>query len=99
MSGDRIFARIVYIDKFGNIMSNVTKDFLFAALTSSGHETFKAEINGKEITDFFETYARAGSGPFMLFGSHENLEIAVNQGSAAELLNARIGREIGIFFY
>jgi len=97
-TGEKITARIVYIDKFGNIMSNVTKDFLFAALKDSGHEAFKAEINGSEITDFFETYARAGSGPFMLIGSHENLEIAVNQGSAADLLNARIGQEIEIIF-
>jgi hypothetical protein len=98
-SGNEITASIVYIDKFGNIISNVTRDFLFAALAGSGHETFKAEINGREITEFFGTYARAGPGPFMLIGSHGNLEIAVNQDSAATLLNARIGREIGIIFY
>ncbi|MFC2155985.1 S-adenosyl-l-methionine hydroxide adenosyltransferase family protein [Acidobacteriota bacterium] len=97
-SGEKITARVVYIDKFGNIMTNVTRDFLFAALRDSGHEAFKTEINGSEIAEYCETYARAGSGPFMLIGSHENLEIAVNQDSAADLLNVRIGQEIGIIF-
>lgn len=97
-SGNTIAARVAYIDKFGNIMTNVTKDFLFAALEESGLTEFKAEINGKEIDGFFETYARAGPGPFMLIGSHDNLEIAVNQNSAASLLDARVGQRVLITF-
>jgi len=94
----QIAGKIVYIDKFGNIMSNISSDFLFSSLTNSGHKTFKAEINGRDITDFFTTYARAGAGPFMLIGSHGNLEIAVNQDSAAHLLDARIGQDMVIKF-
>jgi S-adenosylmethionine hydrolase len=91
-----IAARVVYIDKFGNIMTNVSRDFLFAALKESGLEGFKAELEGKEISGFYITYAEAGTGPFMLIGSHENLEIAINQGSAAAFFDARIGQPVYI---
>jgi len=93
-----IAARIVYIDKFGNIITNVPRHFLFAALGESGLKEFKAELNGKEIAGFYSTYAEAGKEPFMLIGSHENVEIAVDQGSAASLLDARIGQPIRITF-
>ena len=79
-------------------MTNVTEDFLFAALEESGLTHFKAEINGSEIRGFFETYARAGSDPFMLIGSHGNIEIAINRDSAASLFRAKIGQKIHITF-
>jgi S-adenosylmethionine hydrolase len=93
-----IKARIVYIDKFGNIMTNVSEHFLFDALETSGFSKFKTVLNNKEIKHFHETYGQAGAGPFMLIGSHQNLEIAVNQDSAASVLDAKIGREVIIEF-
>lgn len=96
--GNEIAAKVAYIDKFGNIMTNVAQDFLFAALDESGQEGFKAELGGKEIRAFFDTYALAGSEPFMLIGSHQNLEIALNRDSAAAHLGARIGQEVRITF-
>lgn len=94
-----IEARIVYIDKFGNLMTNVTEAFLFDALERSGLSKFKAEFSGKEIIGFFETYGCAGTGLFMLIGSHQNLEIAINQDSAASALDAQIGQKVLIKFY
>ena len=97
-STDGIEARIVYIDKFGNLMTNVIETFLFDALEKSGLSTFKVELNGREIKAFYETYSRAGTGPFMLIGSHQNLEIAIDQDSAASALDAQIGQKILIKF-
>jgi hypothetical protein len=94
-----IEAAIVYIDKFGNLMTNVTADFLFESLETSGRETFKALLNSHVIEKFYDTYGQAGTGPFMLIGSHRNLEIAVNQASAAAALNARIGNKVILQFY
>jgi S-adenosylmethionine hydrolase len=93
-----IEARIVYIDKFGNLMTNVTETLLFEALEKSGLSRFKVELNSKEIKAFYDTYGHAGTEPFMLIGSHQNLEIAINQDSAASALGARIGQKILIKF-
>lgn len=100
-SNRTINARIVYIDKFGNIMTNVTKEFLFDALKETGLSKFKVELNGREIDRFHDTYAYAGSDsiPFMLIGSHQNLEIAMNMQSAAVYLDAVIGQKVTIIFY
>jgi S-adenosylmethionine hydrolase len=100
-SGNTIEARVVYIDKFGNIMTNVTKEFLFDALDKSGLSKFKVEFKGKEIDMYFDTYAYAGSGssPFMLIGSHGNLEIAMNMQSAASALDAVVGQKLPVNFY
>lgn len=93
-----IEARIVYIDKFGNIMTNVSEDFLFDALETSGFSKFKTVLNNREIKNFHETYGQAGAGPFLLIGSHQNLEIAINQGSAASVLEVEIGQKVVIEF-
>lgn len=95
-----ITARVVYIDKFGNVMTNVTKEFLFNTLKESGLSKFKVEFNGRKIDKYYDTYAYAGSAsvPFMLIGSHQNLEIAMNMESAASALGADIGQEIMIKF-
>jgi S-adenosylmethionine hydrolase len=98
-SKDGIEAKIVYIDKFGNLMTHVTETFLLDALEKSGMSTFKVEFNGREIKEFYETYGRAETGPFMLIGSHQNLEIAINQASAASALDAQIGQKVLIKFY
>ena len=94
-----IEARIVYIDKFGNLMTNVTETFLFEALEKSGLSTFKAAFNNREIKDFYDIYGHAGTEPFMLIGSHQNLEIAINQDSAASALDVKIGQKVLIKFF
>lgn len=92
----RIEGIIVYIDKFGNLMTNITAEFLFENLGKSGCKTFDVQLNNHTVERFYDTYGQSGSGPFMLIGSHRNLEIAVNQASAAAALNARIGEKIVI---
>ncbi|MCI0470102.1 MAG: SAM-dependent chlorinase/fluorinase [Candidatus Aminicenantes bacterium] len=97
--GDIIEGRIAYIDKFGNIITNVTADFLFTALKESRKKNFKTIIKDKEITGFFKTYAESGCEPFMLIGSHDNLEIAINRNSAASCFDAFISQPLTIEFF
>lgn len=98
-SGKSIIARVVYIDKFGNIITNVSEGFLSAALVESRSSHFKTVLPDREVLALHETYAQAKREPFMLIGSHHNLEIAFNQGSAAALLHVRLGQQIKIQFY
>jgi len=96
-----IDARIVYIDKFGNIMTNVAKEFLLEMMKENRFSDFKIILNNQEINKFYNTYGLADSKsePFMLFGSHQNLEIAMNMNSASSRLNASIGQQLIIKFY
>ncbi len=99
--GDAISGRIVYIDKFGNCITNIPKDLLFFHLSTGHFRIFSAIVNSYKITRFLETYGRGGRGdryPFMVIGSHQNLEIAVREESAAEYLDISVGQEIVVKF-
>lgn len=98
-----IDGRIIYIDKFGNIMTNISREYLLDAQEASGKTNYKATVGGTEITGRYDTYSSAGADswpkPFMLIGSHRNLEIAMNRQSAALALDAVYGQKVLITFY
>ena len=78
--------RVIYIDDFGNVILNL-----------EDYERPKAV----ELPDFDlripyrETYGQVKPGELLaLPGSHDYLEIAVNQGSAAERLGLKVGDEV-----
>ncbi|USG99550.1 S-adenosyl-l-methionine hydroxide adenosyltransferase family protein [Thermococcus argininiproducens] len=78
--------KVIYIDDFGNIILN---------LEDYGKPEY-IKILGKEIL-YLETYGKVKPGELLaLPGSHDYLEIAVNQGSAAELLELRVGDEVEV---
>lgn len=87
ISGEIIEAEIIHIDRFGNLITNLTKKDL--------PENYALEINGKLIDKLQNFYAEAETGElFMIFGSAGFLEIAAMQNSASKLLNARNGDKI-----
>ncbi len=94
-----IEGKIVYVDKFGNIITNFTKDFIFNAMGGSSFTKFKIKINGQEITDFVKVYAQGKTTPFMLFGSHGNLEIAMNKKPAYKTLKVGLNQTVELNFY
>lgn len=68
-----------YIDRFGNIITNLHKDQLKG-------KAFKVLVNGKEVP-LVKSYGYGKPGEIIaLFGSEGLLEIAVNEGSAEKLL-------------
>lgn len=72
---------IVYIDKFGNISTNLIG-------TSKGFICLKPDY---KLT-YYENYKSAPSGElFWLIGSDGFIEIALNRGNAGKKLNARVG--------
>jgi len=76
--------RIIHIDRFGNCVTNITRD-LFKD-SANAHLL----INGKTIRDFRNFYGEDSStSPFAIWGSAGFLEISVNGGSAAKILRAK----------
>ena len=81
-----IHGRIIYVDRFGNLVSNIRPgDF--------AGDSVDVEIEGTSIRGLSRSYA-GGEGPLAIVGSHDYLEIAVNEGSAAERLQARVGTSV-----
>lgn len=86
-----IIGEIIYIDHFGNLVSNITRD-LVPPLRS-----IVIEINGCRINEISRFYSECKAGEVLaLFGSSNHLEVSVNSASARELLGVREGEEIVI---
>ena len=76
-------SEIVYIDHFGNCMSGVRTGML--------DDTKVIQVNGKTIT-YADTFSSAPQGSAFWYRNSQGLiEIAVNEGSAAKILNVGIG--------
>jgi S-adenosylmethionine hydrolase len=84
--------QVVRVDRFGNLVSNIDRR-LFDQFRHDG--AIRIAVNGQSIDRLVATYAEAPIGQACaLFGSSEHLELAVNGGSAAELLH--VGRGAGV---
>ena len=81
--------RIIHIDRFGNCVTNITRDQLKLEKGAG------LRIKGKTIRDFRKFYGEdSGSTPFAIWGSAGFLEISVNGGSAAKVLRVKRGDKI-----
>jgi S-adenosyl-L-methionine hydrolase (adenosine-forming) len=87
-------ASVIKIDKFGNMLTNITAQDI-PELISERPAPFKIVINQREITRLLRSFAEASaSEAFGYVGSSGFLEIGVNRGSAARVLDAAPGTEV-----
>ncbi|HFQ80633.1 MAG TPA: hypothetical protein ENK33_04585 [Desulfobacterales bacterium] len=86
----RLNGVILDIDSFGNIITNIKAADL-ARLAGPP----AARLNNHRITLMVESYEQAApGGALLIINSSDALEIAVNQGRAADLLEAEIGMPV-----
>ncbi len=89
---DRIFGRVLSIDRFGNMITNISKRFLEEIFSDLD---FALSIKGKNIRKIYSHYAEGKKGElFLLFGGSGFLEIAMNQGSAGKKLKIKRGEKL-----
>lgn len=82
-------ARIIHIDRFGNCVTNITRDVLNSEKPAS------LLINGKTIRDVRHFYGEnTKKSLFAIWGSAGFLEISVNGDSAAKFLRCRRGNKV-----
>jgi len=86
---------VMFIDRFGNLITNISERDLSIA-NSSGH-SHEVSIGPHQIGPIHSTYADVAKGePIALIGSTQMLEIAVNNGNAAQILNASRGDTVNV---
>ena len=86
LKNGKVRGRIIHIDRFGNCVTNITRDLV------KSEETASLIVNRKTIRKFRRFYGEESSGSaFAIWGSAGFLEISVNGGSAAKVLRARRG--------
>jgi S-adenosylmethionine hydrolase len=90
---DSLIGEVMHIDGFGNIITNINEKTV---------QNYAKKVNVElpsislKLT-FGKAYAQAKpKEPIVLIGSHGFMEIALNQGSAAEKFHAKAGDKIAV---
>jgi hypothetical protein len=87
-----LIGKIVSIDRFGNLITNIDSNSLAAFSHTTALKHLQIHIGAVTISGLSRTYCEAApQAPLALFGSRNYLEIAVNGGNAADNLKARKG--------
>lgn len=84
-SNKRITGKIIHIDNFGNLISNIDGD---RAINAIKNRDFIAEINKQSITSYSETYEEAKDSLFLIKGSCGKIEISKKNSSAQSIIKA-----------
>jgi hypothetical protein len=93
VNGNMLRGKGIYVDDFGNIITNITKEKFNAVI---GSKTFTITLPGARITRICNSYDEVKYGnPLVLFNSFGYLEVAANGKSACQML---CPRDIGSSF-
>jgi len=90
---------VIYIDSYSNAITNITRN-IFEKTAKGRRYEILVQSNYYKITCINKFYHETPKGDLLaLFNSAGLLEIAINNGNAAELLNLNMGAIIRIKFY
>ena len=92
-----ILATLLYVDSFGNIALNLTRDEVEAIGILSGARVELEHAGERYYAMAARTFADARAGDVILYeDSYRNMSVAISRGSAARMLHASPGQKIRI---
>jgi S-adenosylmethionine hydrolase len=108
LMGSDLVGEVMHIDRFGNVITSVGRlewaqdELMLQAAFGQVQESVRfdaaravVEVAGHRITSVRRTYAEVETGmPLALVGSSGHLEVAVRDGSAAEVRDLHLGDEV-----
>ncbi len=98
LEGTLLQASVQHVDRFGNVQLSVGLNDL-GDLFESGRRVELARGDDRYYAACALTFADVGEGELVVFeDSEQRLSIAINRGSAAELIDAESGNEVQLQF-
>ena len=97
MGPQRIRATILYVDAFGNVQLNLTREHLEAVGAAPGTRV-ELELGGERYYAVTaRTFSDARAGDIILYeDAYRNIALAINRGSAAKMFTVAPGGEVAI---
>lgn len=93
-----ITGEVVFIDGFGNLVTNVGRAEIEKHFPSRSAKDFRFEIADEKFAGLSRTYSDGRPGKLLaLIGSLDLLEIALNLGNAAEHLSTGKGEKVRVY--
>jgi S-adenosyl-L-methionine hydrolase (adenosine-forming) len=94
-----ISGTVVYIDSYQNVVTNISRD-QFDRICRGRQFEILVQSNHYKIRRINKTYNETSSGELLaIFNSAGLLEIAINRGNVAELLNLSINSTVRVKFF
>jgi S-adenosylmethionine hydrolase len=95
LAADRIEGEVLYVDSFGNLITNITAEHL----AGRGPRAERiVECGGRRIDGIQSAYGQSRAGDLVaLVDSHGRLEVAVVNGNAAERVELHEGDAVVVF--
>jgi len=91
VSEQSMMGEIIYIDRFGNGITNIRADRL------AGRDNVQIKVKSHVISKLSETYSDVSPGEVLaLPGSGGTLEISIHRGSAENQMGLRIGEPVTV---
>lgn len=88
-----IRGEVIFVDDFGNLISNIPGDWI----RESASGIAEVAVESRPVGPLVATYGEAEPGrPVALISSFDTLEVAVNHGSAAAALDAKVGTPVTV---
>lgn len=88
----RVRATVIHVDRFGNLITNVTRGAFEALLKKTGKSGVKGAGSASAASGMVKTYGEGQDGaPFFLFNSSNHLEVAAKRGRASDALGLKAG--------
>ena len=92
-TGSEITGRVVHIDRFGNIITNIGEEML----KGKDYSRVIVDIGATKVRGVRQSYSDIALGEFIaLISSSWHLEVAVREGSAAQALGTHIGDQVRV---
>ena len=97
VSGARARASVLYVDRYGNMQLNLSREHMDAIDISPGTRV-ELECRGERYYAVAaRTFADARPGDIILYeDSYRNIAIAISRGNAAEMLSVRAGDAVHV---
>jgi S-adenosylmethionine hydrolase len=97
LGADRIGATVLYVDSFGNVALNVTREHVAEVGIVPGTQV-ELELGGERFYAVAaRTFADARPGDIVLYeDSYRNMSVAISNGNAGDMLHARAGQSLRI---
>ncbi len=92
-----IRGKIISIDRFGNLITNITYDDVNRLFDKNMKSSLYTSINKHNIIGVKKSYDSVSKGELLvIFGSRNSIEIAASNSSAALIINAAQGNEVTV---
>ena len=97
LNANRIRATVLYVDAFGNIQLNLTREHLEQASVVPGRKVELALGSERYYAMTTRTFGDARPGDIVLYeDAYRNISVAINRGNAAEMFAVTPGQELRI---